>query len=314
MLSAFLSAFRTPDLRKKLLFTVGDHRRVPARRHDAQPGRLLRQRPATASTTVNSTDASGASEPAEPVLRRCAAVSCRSSRSASCRTSRRRIILQLLTVVIPRLEQLRKEGQSGQAKITQYTRYLTLGLAILQSSAFVALAEVGPAVRRRLPRPAVPGHPGEHRHPDVADADHAGHHHDRRNRCGHVAGRADHRPRRRQRHVRPDLHLDRRPAPRRGLADPGSRAAGASSSSVSRSASGDHRGGGLHRAGAAPHPGAVRQADDRPAHVRRHVDLHPAEGQPGRCHPGHLRVLAALPAAAVPAVLRPEQPQARTSS
>src|SRR6266704_2661612 len=53
------------------------------------------------------------------------------------------IILQLLTVVIPRLETLRKEGQSGQAKITQYTRYLTLGLAILQASAFVALARSG---------------------------------------------------------------------------------------------------------------------------------------------------------------------------
>ena len=37
------------------------------------------------------------------------------------------IILQLLTVVIPRLEALKKEGQSGQAKITQYTRYLTIG-------------------------------------------------------------------------------------------------------------------------------------------------------------------------------------------
>lgn len=46
-------------------------------------------------------------------------------------------------MVIPRLEQLRKEGQSGQAKITQYTRYLTLGLAVLQSSAFVALARSG---------------------------------------------------------------------------------------------------------------------------------------------------------------------------
>src|SRR5690349_19531501 len=53
------------------------------------------------------------------------------------------IILQLLTVVIPRLEQLRKEGQSGQAKITQYTRYLTLALAVLQASAFVALARSG---------------------------------------------------------------------------------------------------------------------------------------------------------------------------
>ncbi|GAA3142782.1 preprotein translocase subunit SecY [Kribbella aluminosa] len=50
------------------------------------------------------------------------------------------IILQLLTVVIPRLESLKKEGQAGQSKITQYTRFLTVGLAILQSTAFVALA------------------------------------------------------------------------------------------------------------------------------------------------------------------------------
>ena len=45
------------------------------------------------------------------------------------------IILQLLVVVIPRLEALKKEGQAGQTKITQYTRYLTVGLAILQSTA-----------------------------------------------------------------------------------------------------------------------------------------------------------------------------------
>jgi preprotein translocase subunit SecY len=50
------------------------------------------------------------------------------------------IILQLLTVVIPRLEALKKEGQSGQTKITQYTRYLTLVLAVLNSTAFVTVA------------------------------------------------------------------------------------------------------------------------------------------------------------------------------
>ncbi len=50
------------------------------------------------------------------------------------------IILQLLVVVIPRLEALKKEGQAGQAKITQYTRYLTLGLAVLQATGIVALA------------------------------------------------------------------------------------------------------------------------------------------------------------------------------
>ncbi|MGH8866868.1 MAG: preprotein translocase subunit SecY [Actinomycetes bacterium] len=50
------------------------------------------------------------------------------------------IIIQLLTVVIPRLETLKKEGQAGQGKLTQYTRYLTVGLAILQSTGLVALA------------------------------------------------------------------------------------------------------------------------------------------------------------------------------
>jgi preprotein translocase subunit SecY len=50
------------------------------------------------------------------------------------------IIVQLLTVVIPRFEQLKKEGQSGQAKMTEYTRYLTVALALLQSSGIVALA------------------------------------------------------------------------------------------------------------------------------------------------------------------------------
>lgn len=51
------------------------------------------------------------------------------------------IIVQLLTVVIPKFEELKKEGQSGQAKMDQYTRYLTLGLALLQSSGIVALAD-----------------------------------------------------------------------------------------------------------------------------------------------------------------------------
>ncbi len=50
------------------------------------------------------------------------------------------IIVQLLTVVIPRFEALKKEGQSGNAKLTQYTRYLTVGLAILQSTALIAVA------------------------------------------------------------------------------------------------------------------------------------------------------------------------------
>nr|WP_255549212.1 MULTISPECIES: preprotein translocase subunit SecY [unclassified Corynebacterium] len=51
------------------------------------------------------------------------------------------IIVQLLTVVIPRFEELKKEGQSGQSTMMQYTRYLTVALALLQSAGIVALAD-----------------------------------------------------------------------------------------------------------------------------------------------------------------------------
>ena len=47
------------------------------------------------------------------------------------------IVLQLMTVVIPRLEELQKEGEAGQQKVTQYTRYFTVLLAALQSFAYV---------------------------------------------------------------------------------------------------------------------------------------------------------------------------------
>ena len=92
-------------------------------------------------------------------------------------------------------------------------------------------------------------------------------------------GELDHRPRRRQRHVDADLHLDHRPVPRAGR--------GRSSRPRARSPSRVVLAVGLaivalrrlRRAGAAPDPGAVRQAHGRPPDVRRHVDVHPAQGQ-----------------------------------
>ncbi|HKD32895.1 MAG TPA: preprotein translocase subunit SecY [Gaiellaceae bacterium] len=51
------------------------------------------------------------------------------------------IILQLLTVVIPKLEQLQKEGEAGMAKINQYTRYLTVALAAAQAAGYSYLFE-----------------------------------------------------------------------------------------------------------------------------------------------------------------------------
>ncbi|MBV0894105.1 preprotein translocase subunit SecY [Microbacterium sp. NC79] len=53
------------------------------------------------------------------------------------------IITQLLRVVIPHFEALHKEGQAGQAKLTQYTRYLTIALALLQSTTLITVARTG---------------------------------------------------------------------------------------------------------------------------------------------------------------------------
>ena len=58
------------------------------------------------------------------------------------------IILQLLTVVVPSLEKLSKEGEVGQARITQYTRYLTVGLAFAQSIGYVFLFRSPPGAGR----------------------------------------------------------------------------------------------------------------------------------------------------------------------
>ena len=68
------------------------------------------------------------------------------------------IILQLLTVVVPSLERLQKEGEVGQQKITQYTRYLTVGLAFGQSIGYVFLfrsfgSETGSSVIGELTAP-----------------------------------------------------------------------------------------------------------------------------------------------------------------
>ncbi len=53
------------------------------------------------------------------------------------------IIVQLLRVVIPHFETLYKEGQSGQSKLTQYTRYLTIALGVLQSTTLITVARSG---------------------------------------------------------------------------------------------------------------------------------------------------------------------------
>ncbi|MEP6599875.1 MAG: preprotein translocase subunit SecY [Actinomycetota bacterium] len=141
MLSAFVSAFRTPDLRKKLLFTLAII--VLYRLGASVPT------PNTSTSAINEcikAANNGASRDVYALINLFSggallklsafALGIMPYITAS-------IIIQLLVVVIPRFEQLKKEGQSGQQKLTQYSRYLTIGLAILQSTGFIALARSG---------------------------------------------------------------------------------------------------------------------------------------------------------------------------
>ena len=170
------------------------------------------------------------------------------------------IIMQILTVVIPKLEQWQAQGAVGQRKITQWTRYVTVGIAIMQSTGLVFLFHNGGGgffanVSTNLdlvPNFTIPRvllivvtltagtalimWIGELHHP-------AGH---------------------RQRHVDPDLHLggqllpvDGQPGPGRGRQHRPRRPA-----DPVRLPDGGHR---LRRAGPASDPGAVRQAGGRAA-------------------------------------------------
>ncbi|SDD74144.1 preprotein translocase subunit SecY [Auraticoccus monumenti] len=138
MLSAFVNAFRTADLRKKILFTlmivaifrVGSVVPVPnVNIQQVDQCRRLAETGEQAGLYSLINLFSGGALLQLAIF----ALGIMPYITAS-------IILQLLTVVIPRLEALKKEGQSGTAKITQYTRYLTLVLAVLNSTAFVTLA------------------------------------------------------------------------------------------------------------------------------------------------------------------------------
>ncbi|GAA2744594.1 MULTISPECIES: preprotein translocase subunit SecY [Kitasatospora] len=137
MLSAFARAFQTPDLRKKLLFTLGIMVLFRLGAHIPVPGVNF----TAVNSCVKETKQglfglvnlfSGGALLQLTIF----ALGIMPYITAS-------IILQLLTVVIPRLEQLKKEGQAGTAKITQYTRYLTIALAILQGTGIIATASSG---------------------------------------------------------------------------------------------------------------------------------------------------------------------------
>jgi len=136
VLTAFIRAFKTPDLRKKLLFTLAILAIFRLGSHIPTPGvsyvdiQKCQPQPGQASGILGLANLfSGGALLQLSVF----ALGIMPYITAS-------IIIQLLVVVIPRFETLKQEGQSGTAKLTQYTRYLTIGLAVLQSSTLVTAA------------------------------------------------------------------------------------------------------------------------------------------------------------------------------
>ena len=141
MLSAFMQAFKTPDLRAKLLFTLGIMALFRLGSVLPTPGVDL----ANVKQCIGESQQQGG-----PGLLGLIDIF---SGGALLQLSvfalgimpyiTASIIIQLLRVGIPRFEELYKEGQSGTAKLTEYTRYLTIGLGLLQSSTIVATAAAG---------------------------------------------------------------------------------------------------------------------------------------------------------------------------
>jgi preprotein translocase subunit SecY len=153
VLSAFRAAFTTPDLRKKILFTLGVVAVYRLGANIPSPGvsyvnvqECIRQVEGSDNAGIYSLINlfSGGALLQLSIL----ALGIMPYITAS-------IIIQLLTVVIPRFEALKKEGQSGQNKLTQYTRYLTIALAILQATGIVSLANSG-ALLGNCDKPIIP--------------------------------------------------------------------------------------------------------------------------------------------------------------
>jgi preprotein translocase subunit SecY len=134
MLSTILSAFRVADIRTKILFTaamlliyrLGAHIPVPGVNLSAVKNIQKEFGGSNILGLLNLFSGGGLSRIALFALGIMPYI-----------TSS--IILQLLQVVVPSLEKLQKEGEVGQARITQYTRYLTVGLAFAQSIGYVFL-------------------------------------------------------------------------------------------------------------------------------------------------------------------------------
>src|SRR5919197_3644548 len=137
MLKAFVNAFKIPDLRKKILFTLfiiavyrfGSHLPVPVVDISILQ-KQVEKNPLGFLGFINLFSGGALTNMAIFALGIMPYI-----------TSS--IIMQLLTVVIPKLEQWQKQGEAGIKKITQWTRYMTVTLALLQSTGLVFLFHSG---------------------------------------------------------------------------------------------------------------------------------------------------------------------------
>ncbi|MGQ1796595.1 preprotein translocase subunit SecY [Kocuria oceani] len=151
MLSAFGRALRTPDLRRKLGFTLALIVLYRLGTFIPAPGvdyGNVQQCLALGTTTGGIYDMVNLFSGGALLQLSVFALGVMPYITAS-------IIVQLLRVVIPRFQELHEEGAQGQTQLTQYTRYLTIGLALLNATTIVSLARSG-ALLGDCPLPIIP--------------------------------------------------------------------------------------------------------------------------------------------------------------
>ena len=137
LVDTIINVFRIPDLRRRVLFTLAMLAVYRIGGHIPTPGinteELQRQFEQAAGTALGFMDLFSGGQLSQMTI---FALGIMPYITAS-------IILQLLTIVIPTLEKLQKEGELGRRKITQWTRYLTIGLSIIQGSGISFMLQRG---------------------------------------------------------------------------------------------------------------------------------------------------------------------------
>ncbi|WP_138442252.1 preprotein translocase subunit SecY [Sinomonas susongensis] len=143
MLSAIVRAFRTPDLRRKLLFTVGIIAIFRLGAFIPSPGVNYSNVKTCLSPLVSGQSQQQGIYQLMNLFSGGALLQVSVFALGIMPYITASIIVQLLRVVIPRFQELYDEGQAGQTKLTQYTRYLTIALGLLNATTLVSLVRSG---------------------------------------------------------------------------------------------------------------------------------------------------------------------------